>query len=253
MSYKRKYSIFVSSTYEDLKEERQVVMNVALENDFIPVGMEQFHAAPASQWDIIKMMIDECDCYLLIIGGRYGSIDDTVSISYTEKEYNYAKEKNLPVLVLIRNTEFITVDKMDTSDETHDKYYKQRLLDAFRNRVKNDGNTVDFFDQVDDLKYKASQALVNAPKYRPEMIGWVRYSDILSIINEMVDEQNKHSTQLSEQQEGRLTSIEALLNDLTNEIKVVKETQLTWQDFKIATKEDIDKLFTVEGETLKID
>ncbi len=252
MSYKRKYSIFVSSTYEDLKEERQVVMNVALENDFIPVGMEQFHAAPASQWDIIKKMIDECDCYLLIIGGRYGSIDDTVSISYTEKEYNYAKDKNLPVLVLIRNAKSITEDKVDTSDENHDKYEKQRLLEAFKSRVKNDGNTVDFFDQVEDLKYKASQALINASKYCPDMIGWVRYTDIQEIINEKVVEQNNHNIQAEGQQEERLKNIEAIILQLTHEFKEVKDNQLTWQTIEPISKEDIDKMFCVDGETLKI-
>jgi hypothetical protein len=66
----RKFSIFISSTYEDLKEERQALVGVALENNFIPVGMEQFHAAPTSQWNVITKMIDECDFYLLIIGGR---------------------------------------------------------------------------------------------------------------------------------------------------------------------------------------
>ena len=39
MNDKRKFSIFVSSTYEDLKDERQALMGVALENNFIPVGM----------------------------------------------------------------------------------------------------------------------------------------------------------------------------------------------------------------------
>ena len=86
----RKFSVFISSTYEDLKNERQALMEVALENNFIPVGMEQFHAAPTSQWNVITKMIDECDFYLLVIGGRYGSIDEEVGISYTEKEYNYA-------------------------------------------------------------------------------------------------------------------------------------------------------------------
>ena len=71
----RKFSIFISSTYEDLKEERQALVGVALENNFIPVGMEQFHAAPISQWNVITKMIDECDFYLFVIGGRYGSID----------------------------------------------------------------------------------------------------------------------------------------------------------------------------------
>ena len=41
---------------------------MALENNFIPVGMEQFHAAPTSQWNVITKMIDECDFYLLVIG-----------------------------------------------------------------------------------------------------------------------------------------------------------------------------------------
>lgn len=50
MKNRRKFSIFISSTYEDLKKERQALVGVALENNFIPVGMEQFHAAPTSQY-----------------------------------------------------------------------------------------------------------------------------------------------------------------------------------------------------------
>ena len=71
MKNRRKFSIFISSTYEDLKKERQALVGVALENNFIPVGMEQFHAAPTSQWNVITKMIDECDFYLLVIGARY--------------------------------------------------------------------------------------------------------------------------------------------------------------------------------------
>ena len=98
MKNRRKFSIFISSTYEDLKKERQALVGVALENNFIPVGMEQFHAAPTSQWNVITKMIDECDFYLLVIGARYGSIDEETGISYTEKEYNYAKTKGLRTL-----------------------------------------------------------------------------------------------------------------------------------------------------------
>ena len=93
MTHKRKFSLFISSTYEDLKEERQSLIGVALENGFIPVGMEQFHGAPTDQWTVITSIIDECDFYLLIVGGRYGSIDESVNVSYTEKEYDYAKSK----------------------------------------------------------------------------------------------------------------------------------------------------------------
>jgi hypothetical protein len=58
-----KYQIFISSTYEDLKEERDRVIRAVLEMGHIPVGMEMFNAADESQWNIIKRRIDECDYY----------------------------------------------------------------------------------------------------------------------------------------------------------------------------------------------
>ena len=162
MNNTRKFSIFISSTYDDLKNERQALVGVALENNFIPVGMEQFHAAPASQWDVITKMIDECDFYLLVIGGRYGTIDKETGISYTEKEYNYAKMKGLPVLVLIKQPSAIIESEQDTG---HNKYEKMKKLEEFRKRVKNDNNTVDFFTSLDNLKYVASPTFSKAIDY----------------------------------------------------------------------------------------
>jgi hypothetical protein len=40
-----KYQIFVSSTYDDLKDERAAVIRAILEMGHIPVGMEMFSAA----------------------------------------------------------------------------------------------------------------------------------------------------------------------------------------------------------------
>ena len=191
----RKFSIFISSTYEDLKKERQALLGVALENNFIPVGMEQFHAAPTSQWNIITKMIDECDFYLLVIGGRYGSIDEETGISYTEKEYNYAKTKGMPVLVLIKESSAITESEKDTGD---DKYEKMKRLDEFRERVKNDRNTVDFFTDINSLKYVTSPTFRNAINYAGDDAGWVRYQDV---INEEVEGRNKVNVELLEHQQ----------------------------------------------------
>ena len=191
----RKFSIFISSTYEDLKKERQALLGVALENNFIPVGMEQFHAAPTSQWNIITKMIDECDFYLLVIGGRYGSIEEETGISYTEKEYNYAKTKGMPVLVLIKESSAITESEKDTGD---DKYEKMKRLDEFRERVKNDRNTVDFFTDINSLKYVTSPTFRNAINYAGDDAGWVRYQDV---INEEVEGRNKVNVELLEHQQ----------------------------------------------------
>lgn len=249
MKNTRKFSIFISSTYEDLKNERQALMGVALENNFIPVGMEQFHAAPANQWDVITKMIDECDFYLLVIGGRYGSIDEECGVSYTEKEYNYAKTKHLPVLVLIRESSAITASEQDAGDT---KFEKMKKLDEFRTRVQNDGNTVDFFTDLNSLKYVASPAFRNAINYADENAGWVRYRNIMNVINEEAEVRNKANTEIGEKQQQLLEEMKEMLSQFGVRLSDIENNQLTWEDIPTATSEDIEKLFRVENETLII-
>ena len=80
----KRYQVFVSSTYADLKNERQKVLQTLMEMDCIPSGMELFPATDQEQWEFIQTVINDCDYYLLIIGGRYGTTTDE-GISYTEK------------------------------------------------------------------------------------------------------------------------------------------------------------------------
>ena len=245
----RKFSIFISSTYEDLKKERQALIGVALENNFIPVGMEQFHAAPTSQWNVITKMIDECDFYLLVIGGRYGSIDEEAGISYTEKEYNYAKDKRLPVLVLIKEPSAIVESEKDAGE---DKYDKMQRLDKFRERVKNDKNTVDFFTDLNNLMYKASSTFSKAINYADDNAGWVRYRDIVDIINEEAEGRNKINAEVVEHQQNMLEDMKKMFSQFGSRLAELENNKLTWGEIPTVTNEDINKLFRVENETLNI-
>jgi hypothetical protein len=69
----KKYQVFISSTYTDLVQERQIILRSILDLGHIPSGMELFSAADEEQVAYIKKIIDECDYYVLVIGGRYGS------------------------------------------------------------------------------------------------------------------------------------------------------------------------------------
>jgi len=69
--------------------------------------MELFTAGDESQWNVIKQWIDESDVYMLILGGRYGSIDKNAGISYTEMEYQYAMETQKPLFALVLKSDFI--------------------------------------------------------------------------------------------------------------------------------------------------
>src|SRR4051794_3981034 len=90
----RKFQVFVSSTYADLIEARQDALKSILDLGHIPSGMEGFYAADEDKFEYIKKIIDECDYYVLILAGRYGSTDKS-GTSYTEKEYEYAVSKGI--------------------------------------------------------------------------------------------------------------------------------------------------------------
>ena len=99
----RKYQVFVSSTYEDLVEERKSVVQALLESSCIPAGMELFPASNEKQWEIIQKVIDDSDYYLLIVAGMYGSTvkQGRKIISYTEKEFDYAVAKKKQILAFV--------------------------------------------------------------------------------------------------------------------------------------------------------
>ena len=91
----KKFQIFISSTFDDLKEERSKVVATILKSNHFPIGMEMFSADNVEQWEQIRRTIDSSDYYILIIKRRYGTLTKE-GISYTEKEYNYAMEKKVP-------------------------------------------------------------------------------------------------------------------------------------------------------------
>ena len=148
----KKYQIFISSTYEDLKEERRKVQDTILSMYQFPIGMEMFSAADEEQWEIIQETIDSSDYYVLIIGHRYGSVIENgeyAGISYTQKEFRYALDKQIPILAfLIDSSVAVIPEKMEQNIS------KRRKLDAFIEEVKK-GRTVQWWTSEEDLDRKS--------------------------------------------------------------------------------------------------
>ncbi|MGC2657875.1 MAG: DUF4062 domain-containing protein, partial [Bryobacteraceae bacterium] len=107
--------VFISSTFEDLREERAEVQKAVLRLGCFPIGMELFPSSDEDAWGYIKSEIERIDYYILIVGGRYGSVDQD-GVSYTEREYRLARALNKPCLVFLRNNP----DKLEQdSDKRH--------------------------------------------------------------------------------------------------------------------------------------
>ena len=116
------YQVFVSSTYKDLQEERQMAIAALLNKGCIPIGMEYFPAANEEQMAVIKRLIDGCDYYILIIGGKYGSVEEKSGKSYTQLEYEYALSKGIPVAAFFhKDMGSLPMDKCEDSDDKREK------------------------------------------------------------------------------------------------------------------------------------
>jgi hypothetical protein len=163
---RRKYTVFLSSSFKDLQKARQELVMEILKIGHIPVGMEMFHAGDALNLDVIERAIRDCDIFVILVGARLGEIvGGGQNIAYVEWEYELARRLEKPTIVfLLNNTEYTTA--RDSLPREDPERRNDELLDAFRNKVQQapDGGgkrIVDFFSYTDpgDLRAKLSDAI----------------------------------------------------------------------------------------------
>jgi len=161
-----RYQVFVSSTYDDLREERQQATQAILEMAHMPAGMELFPASDSSQWELIKKVIAESDYYIVIVGGRYGSVHPSTGTSFTEMEYDYALSIGVPVLGFVKKN----VDKIPAGLVEKDPVGRERLQ-AFRSKVMS--RICRLFDEPSELGLHVMKSLMSETRTNPR-VGWVK-------------------------------------------------------------------------------
>lgn len=230
----KRYQVFVSSTYSDLTEERNKVMHAIMELDCFPAGMELFPAIDAEQLEFIKRVIDDCDYYVLIIGGRYGSISEE-GISYTEQEYDYAVSKGIPVIAFLhKDINKLTYDKCDSDP------VKRNKLIEFRDKVSR-GRLVRFWDNADILRAEVISSLNRTIKMYPA-IGWARantqsQTESIQEINQLLKRIEQLEKDKNELQKSISTMVENLasLDDkytIKGDVYRTKMTEYGEEDYK---------------------
>lgn len=162
----KRFQVFISSTFRDLQEERQAVLRAVLELDHMPAGMELFPATDDGAWQLIRDVIDASDYYALIIGGRYGSLDNE-GLGFTEKEYDYAVASHKPVIPLLHKApDNLPRERTETDAGAWEK------LKQFRAKVES-RHTCVYWASAEDLKAKVIVGLTSTIKRSPA-IGWIR-------------------------------------------------------------------------------
>lgn len=166
---KRRYQVFVSSTYEDLKEDRQAAVEAILTAGHIPAGMELFTSGDLSQMAVIRRWIDESDIFMLILGGRYGSIEATSGKSYTELEFEHAVATKTPFFSVVIEEDALEQRVKDRGRKVieQDNVVEFR---AFRDQVMS--RMCRFFSSSDQVKLAVHESL-HALIQENDLVGWI--------------------------------------------------------------------------------
>ncbi|UUF15892.1 MULTISPECIES: DUF4062 domain-containing protein [Flavobacterium] len=211
----KKLQIFVSSTFIDLKEERQAAVEAILSSGHIPAGMELFSAGDESQMSVIKRWIDESDIYLLIFGGRYGSVDSLTGKSYTHLEYEYALEKGKPLFAVVIDEKAleakVKIHGTSVIEQENTKQLKEFKTIVLKNLVK-------FWEDKKDIKLAIHETISDF-SYGKELTGWIRGDNSVNTaaLAEEIARLTKENANLREKLNSSSASPKALYSNLTYE------------------------------------
>jgi hypothetical protein len=169
MSQKKKLQVFVSSTYTDLLEERQAAVQAILTAGHIPAGMELFAAGDEAQMDVIKRWIDESDVYMLILGGRYGSIEPKSQKSYIQLEYEYAVEKGKPLFAVVIDDSYLEKKAKKKGLKIVERDHQDKLKE-FRAQVES--RMVRFWSDPRDITIAIHETMSDFGR-REDLVGWI--------------------------------------------------------------------------------
>jgi|SRR6185369_6135857 len=145
--------VFVSSTYRDLVEHREVIRLALETSGFQFRGMEQFPAQEDPPLEVALQALDECDVYVGIVGELYGSSPPNRQLSYTELEYNHATAQDMYRIILVLNDD-ASVNRAQVERDPG----KLRRLTRFRNKLLKQ-HTVQKFGDVNEAAWKILAAL----------------------------------------------------------------------------------------------
>lgn len=146
-------TVFVCSTYSDLSEERDGVLDairrLQLEHD----SMEFFGARANQPIETCLSEVRRSNILVVIVGHRYGSIVPDKEISFSEAEYREAYRLKKPCLVYIRGEEVPILPKQMERDPK-----KLRLLEAWKTTLQK-RHTIAYFEGKNDLSVQVAADL----------------------------------------------------------------------------------------------
>jgi Domain of unknown function (DUF4062) len=121
------FTVFVCSTFDDLEQEREAVLDAILRVRSRHNAMEFFGARPGRPIDVCLDEVRKSDLLVVIVGLKYGSLPAGMGISYSQAEYEEGVRLEKPCLVYLRDDDVPILPKYVERDPD-----KLRLLDGWK-------------------------------------------------------------------------------------------------------------------------
>lgn len=148
--------IFISSTFKDLRAERDAAKEVLLQSELVPWGMELFVSQPSDPLDVCLEQVQLSDGVVLIVGLKAGSIiPDSAGMTYTGAEIDLAQNLGRPVFAFFKTEGGVPVNKEEPGSALH------QALEDFKRRVNGGKIMPAYFESIDELKTKLLLAVTN--------------------------------------------------------------------------------------------
>jgi Domain of unknown function (DUF4062)/inactive STAND len=142
-------TVYISSTYEDLREHRQAAFEAVRRVEHVPVGMEDYQASEQRPLDRCLQDVRRCNAYIGLIGWRYGHVPAGHTRSITALEYDEAGRRGIPRMI------FMAPEK-DWPAALRDA--DTARVAAFRKELR-DAHLVNEFENIHDLRFKVATSL----------------------------------------------------------------------------------------------
>ncbi len=147
------FTVFVCSTFSDLSQEREGVLDAIRRLKLQHDSMEFFGARAEQPIETCLQEVRASDVLVVIVGHRYGSIVPKLGISYSEAEYSEGFQLKKPCLVYMRDDNVPILPKHIERDPD-----KMKLLERWKETLQS-RHTVALFQDGSRLSVQVAADL----------------------------------------------------------------------------------------------
>ena len=149
------FAVFVCSTFDDLEQEREAVLDAIRRVQQRHNAMEFFGARAERPIDVCLEEVRKSGLLVVIVGLKYGSLPPGMGISYSQAEYEEGVRLEKPCLVYLRDDDVPILPKFVERDPD-----KLKLLEAWRQTL-NAKHTVAKFEDWPRLAVQVAADIGN--------------------------------------------------------------------------------------------